>query len=584
MSARPFTPPRVVSFSRAFRTSYHRRSGAATLALIALAAFLAGCSDLTAPPSSTAARPTTNASAAVGVTYYVSPTGNDKNSGTSIANAWRSIKQVNSKTFSAGDRILFQGGGSFDGALKFVSSDRGSAALPIVVSTYGIGRATINSGKTNAISLYNTAGFELRNLRLHGAGRTTNGGSGIVAYNDLAGNVLLPYLRVDSVEAYGYGNYGVVIGSWNGASGFSDVRVTDSRAYDNALGGFATYAQLPYTHRQVYFGHLVASDNPGVASATTNTGSGITLGGVRGGVIERSVAYNNGALCTAAEGPVGIWTYDSDSVVIQHNESYDNRTNGTADGGGFDLDQNTRNSIVQYNYSHGNAGPGYLMAHAPDNANHVGNTIRYNVSENDGRKNSAAGIVVYGRTINSEIYNNSVYITPSATGTPRALHVHNATITTHDVQHLHIRNNALYTTGGLNVVIVSSDQLNGAVDLRFEGNTYYAGGSTPKFMYGSTTYAGLVPWRSASGQERVNGVATGMQRDPAFTAPGGGGTIGNADQLGTLTAYRLKATSPLIDRGLDLGALWGTPVGSVDYWSQTLMAGKAYDVGAHEWR
>ena len=584
MSARPSMSYRSVPLAGAFRTSQPQVRVTTTLALILLAVFVAACSNVTAPPAPSAAPPMSNVSAAAGATYYVSPTGNDKNAGTTVSKPWRTIKKVNSKVFGAGDRILFQGGGTFDGALTFVSSDRGTASAPIIVSTYGTGRATINSGATSAISLYNTAGFELRNLRLHGAGRTANSGSGIVAYNDLAGNVLLSYLRVDSVEAYGYGQYGVVIGSWNGSSGFSDVRVTDSRAYDNALGGFSTYAQLPYTHRNVYFGHLIASDNPGVASAQTNTGSGITLGGVTGGVIERSIAYNNGALCTAPEGPVGIWTYDSDSVVIQHNESYNNRTNGAADGGGFDLDQNTRNSIVQYNYSHGNAGAGYLMAHAPDNSNHVGNTIRYNISENDARKNSAAGIVVYGRTINSEIYNNSVFVTPSTTGTPRALHVHNATITTHDVQHLHIRNNALYTTGGLNVVIVSSDQLNGAVDLRFEGNTYYAGGSKPKFMYGATTYSGLVPWRSASGQERVNGAAVGMQRDPAFTAPGGGGTIGNADQLATLTAYRLKPTSPLIDHGLDLGALWGTSMGSVDYWSQTLRAGSAYDVGAHEWR
>lgn len=554
------------------------------MSLVLVAGFLAACSGPTAPPPPIVARPMSSVSAAAGITYYVSPTGNDKNAGTSVAKAWRTIKKVNSKTFQAGDRILFQGGGSFDGALKFVAGDRGSATLPIVVSTFGTGRATINSGNTTAISLYNTAGFELRNLRLHGAGRATNTGSGISFYNDLAGSTMLAYIRIDSVEAHGYGQYGVVIGSWNGASGFTDVRVTDSWAHDNALGGFSTYAQLAYTHRNVYFGHLVASDNPGVAGASTNTGSGITLGGVKGGVIERSVAFNNGALCTAPEGPVGIWTYDSDSVLIQHNESYDNRTNGPADGGGFDLDQNTRNSTVQYNYSHGNAGAGYLMAHAPDNTDHTGNTIRYNISENDGRRNSAGAIVVWGRTINSEIYNNSVYITPSTTGTPRAVHVHNATITTHDVQHLHIRNNALYVTGGLKLVIVSADQLKGAVDLRFEGNTYYAGSTAPTFSWGSSNFTGLSAWRTGSGQEQIAGTATGLQGDPGFTAPGTGGTIGNADQLATLSAYRLKPTSPLIDRGLNLRTLFGTPMGPTDYWSQALMAGAAYDVGAHEWR
>ncbi|MEP7382686.1 MAG: right-handed parallel beta-helix repeat-containing protein [Gemmatimonadota bacterium] len=519
-----------------------------------------------------------------GVTYYVSPTGNDTYAGTTLAKPWRSIKKVNAKRFAPGDRILFEGGEIFNGSLKFIASDRGSAIAPIVISTYGSARATINSTAETGLSLYNTAGFEVRNLRLRGAGRTTNKGSGISIYNDLAGGIKLPYIRIDSVEAYGYGRYGVVIDSWNASSGFADVRVTYSSAHDNALGGFSTYAQLPYTHQNIYFGHLIASDNPGVAGLATNSGSGITLAGVAGGMIERSIATNNGALCDAAEGPVGIWTYDSDGVVIQQNESYDNRTNGPADGGGFDLDQNTRNSVVQYNYSHGNAGAGYLMAHAPDNTNHSGNTIRYNISENDGRRNSAAAIVVWGRTINSEIYNNSVYITPSSSGTPRAVHVHNATISTHDVQHLHIRNNAFYATGGLTVLIVSSGQLKGAVDLRFEGNTYYAGSVAPSFMWGASTYSGLTAWRSATGQELLGGTAVGLQGDPAFAAPGAGGTIGNADQLAALTAYRLTPISPLIDRGLNLRSLFGTSVGPVDYWSQALMAGAAYDVGAHEWR
>ncbi len=159
------------------------------------------------------------------------------------------------------------------------------------------------------------------------------------------------------------------------------------------------------------------------------------------------------------------------------------------------------------------------------------------------------------------------------------MHVHNATITTHDVQHLHIRNNAFYATGGLTVLIVSSDQLNGAVDLRFEGNTYCAGSAAPMVMWGASTYSGLTAWRSATGQERLGGTAVGLQGDPAFAAPGTGGTSGNADQLATLTAYRLTPISPLIDRGLNLRALFGTSVGPVDYWSQALMAGAATTPG-----
>ena len=144
------------------------------------------------------------------------------------------------------------------------------------------------------------------------------------------------------------------------------------------------------------FRSILSYRNSGIAGAAGNTGSGITMGGVKGGMIERSVAYDNGWLCDANEGPVGIWTYDSYGVVIQHNELYRNRTNGPADGGDFDLDQNTRNALVQYNYSHDNYGPGYLFSHSPNTFSHSGNTVRYNISENDGRRNSAAAILIWG--------------------------------------------------------------------------------------------------------------------------------------------------------------------------------------------
>jgi hypothetical protein len=48
-------------------------------------------------------------------TYYVSPTGNDSNNGTSTSTPWKTISKVNSVTLSAGDRVLFQGGQTFSG-------------------------------------------------------------------------------------------------------------------------------------------------------------------------------------------------------------------------------------------------------------------------------------------------------------------------------------------------------------------------------------------------------------------------------------------------------------------------------------
>ncbi len=50
-------------------------------------------------------------------------------------------------------------------------------------------------------------------------------------------------------------------------------------------------------------------------------------------------------------GPVGIWAYEADSVIIQHCISYKNKTSkGGEDGGGYDLDGGTTNSVIQYCY------------------------------------------------------------------------------------------------------------------------------------------------------------------------------------------------------------------------------------------
>src|SRR5688500_6573423 len=48
-------------------------------------------------------------------TYYVSPTGNDSNAGTSSSKPWKTLQRVNAQNFSPGTSILFQGGKTFTG-------------------------------------------------------------------------------------------------------------------------------------------------------------------------------------------------------------------------------------------------------------------------------------------------------------------------------------------------------------------------------------------------------------------------------------------------------------------------------------
>jgi parallel beta-helix repeat protein len=522
-------------------------------------------------------------STATATDYYVSPKGADANAGTSATAPWQTIARVNGQQFAAGDRVLFEGGQTFTGSLYFDAADAGSATQPVTVTSYGTGRATINAGAGNGVLVYNAGGFRITGLRFVGAGRAVNTGAGVFVYTDLSGDVKLDTLAIESVDATGFGEAGVLIGAANGRTGYRHLRLNQVVAADNAKQGIFIYAAQPNTHQDVYVGYSRAFNNSGIAGLTHNTGNGIVVSGVDGGKIERSVAHDNGWLCDASEGPVGIWTYASRNVVIQFNESYNNKTGGSADGGGFDLDADTSASILQYNYSHGNAGAGYLLAQASESLSHTSNTVRYNISENDARRNDYAGIHVWGRVRNAEIYNNTVYVASTPTGTPglpRGILITNTGIPSRDLASVHLRNN-IVVTGSVRAVEVTAGQIDGMTDLRFENNIYYASGGTAKFTWGATTYSGLAAWRVASGQETRNGANVGSEANPMLRNAGAGVTLDDATLLVRLEGYRLSSGSPAIDSGIAMSA-FGISPGSRDYYGEPLPQYAAFDIGAHE--
>jgi len=520
------------------------------------------------------------ASRAAATDYYVSAAGADARSGTSPDAAWQTIQRVNNQRLAAGDRVLFEGGQTFSGNLYLDGGEGGSPATPIVVGSYGSGRATIYAGDGTGILVLNASGIEIRDLFVVGSGSTTNTGNGIFFFVDLPGGVKLPYVRIDSVDAVRFGEAGVLVGSNGDGSGFEDVRITHVIASDNRKQGIFVYSVSPNSHRDVYIGDCRAFRNSGQAGLLFNSGNGITLSGVDGGVIERSVAHDNGWLSDAANGPIGIWTYQSNNVLIQYNESYANKTGGTKDGGGFSLDNSTSNSTLQYNYTHDNTGAGLQLAHKPDDAVHSGNVIRYNISQNDGRKNAYAAIQLWGRIRNAEIYNNTVFVT--YTGNARGVYIKNSSIETQDVQHVHLRNNIVVATSTTKLVEVTPTQLDGAIDLRFENNAYFSTTATPRYTWGTVTYTSLAAWRTASGQETLGSAPVGFEGDPLLEAAGAAPTVDDAAAIDRIEAYRLKPGSRAIDAGLNLFASFGVATGARDYYGGATPQGGAYDIGAHE--
>ncbi|MHC4720997.1 MAG: beta-glucosidase, partial [Planctomycetota bacterium] len=157
-----------------------------------------------------------------GTDYYVSPSGNDNNTGTSQGDAWQTIGKVNGVSFGDGDSILFEGGQTFSGSLVFDDTDGGTVASPLTVSSYGTGRATISSGSNDGLLVLNRAAFGVSDLNFVGSGLDDpDGGNGITFAVEIKGGLKLEYVRVDSVEVSGYRWIGIAINGWNAKGGMS---------------------------------------------------------------------------------------------------------------------------------------------------------------------------------------------------------------------------------------------------------------------------------------------------------------------------------------------------------------------------
>lgn len=512
--------------------------------------------------------------------YYVSGSGNDGNSGLATNGAWLTIARANSQKLLPGDRVLFESGATFSGSIRVVPGAAGNATQPVVFSSYGGNRATIRPAN-NADGFYaeNCGGLIVSNLNFAGGGRTVNTGCGIEFFNNVAASTI-GFFRVDQVDVGGFGRVGVEFRGSGTTTRISDVRVTHANVHDIGLCGIKTSARSINVYSNIYIGFCTVSNVAGVRTASSHTGDGILIAQANHALVEHCVAISN---CWNGNGAVGIWTFASTQVTIQFCESYGNGTSGPDDGDGFDLDGGSTDCMMQYNYSHDNAGAGYgvfQFAWAPHYANNI---VRYNISQNDGRKNSYGAITIWndnqgGGINNVEIYNNTLFVTPAISGTPSGIKFFG----TSELTNVNIRNNCIITTHGLPLVKLA---LASSTGINFQGNNYWASGGAFSIQCNKTTnYASLAAWRVA-GMEKIGVTNVGFNLDPQLVNPGGGGTPGDATLLPELfpklTVYQTKPSSPLREAGLDLNAQFGLNIGAQDFYGNKVPNGFP-DIGAYD--
>jgi hypothetical protein len=109
-----------------------------------------------------------------GLDYHLSPSGDDANDGLRPETAWRTLDKANTHTFQPGDQLLLEGGARSEGNLELGEQDGGDPNKPVVITSFGEGRAAIDGGDTHAIQVVNTRGLVVRNLQLVGSGRNSS--------------------------------------------------------------------------------------------------------------------------------------------------------------------------------------------------------------------------------------------------------------------------------------------------------------------------------------------------------------------------------------------------------------------------
>jgi hypothetical protein len=471
--------------------------------------------------------------------YYISPFGSDSNSGTSPSFPWISTANANRVQYNGGDAVLFLGGvdhtpGGLAVQVKANSSgvvliSSYSASLPInslVDDEEEAARIHVDGSLESAITISDSSNVEISFLSIFGLSGIDSAqyaGVAISSYNDsLVANNRFENIYLHDIFVAGF-LYGINIYA-AGCTGFSSVLVERVNAASNSLIGISSagpYTNACYAHRDITVTNCTAFNNTGNPYLTSRwSGSGIVLSNVDGAVITQSLAYENGLRNGhVGGGPCGIWAWNSNNVTISHCVAHSNHNGGTltdprADGGGFDLDGGTSNSVITNCLSFNNAGPGYLVCQFGGNVlPTVNNTISYSVSYNDTllAVNTASGLNLYspdGSMCNTLVTGNTFFANGSSSIVAQAAG-------DAPFRNTMVTNNAFISFGAAPFVGFPAPPSG----INFSGNAYWSVAEDPVYLWDGSSYRSLADFRSASGQEKqADGTPTGTDADPDLSS------------------------------------------------------------------
>ncbi|MCU1528940.1 MAG: LamG protein [Frondihabitans sp.] len=469
-------------------------------------------------------------------TYYVSSSsGSDSNSGCSTASPWLTLANVNSTTFTAGNQILFQAGGSWTGELQPQGS--GASGSPIIISSYGTGAAPIiaGGGAAAAVYLHDQQYWTVENLEITNVSSTQGSRAGFLAYNDGTGilnSIHLVNNTIDNVDGY-WGSsdpqpvatsaIGFETTDSNATANWNDVLIQGNTLTHDDAGGI--YIGSPVgLNRNITSTNVVIQNN----TITDAGGNSIVCVFCSAPLIQYNVDTDSGYRFSGA----ALWEGWSNNAVWQYNEVARN-WRALFDGEAFDIDNNNTNTTIQYNYTHDNPW-GFMEFCCSSTFGALGTSIvRDNISQNDGASNavfSTLGGLETGAT--AQIYNNTVYMAPGDNGS--------------------VTNGAPPTGSSIS----------------FTNNLIYKLG-TGGYSSGNMTWSHNLMYGNHPTSEPTD--AAKITADPLLVNPGRAGS-----GLATASVYKLRSGSPALGAGAVVSGN-----GGLDYFGNAVSSTAAPNIGAY---
>lgn len=550
--------------------------------------------------------------------YFNASTGTDNGNCTSASAPCRTISQANALTYPNGATINLAGGTTFSGTILTLNSSNVQGSLTVngnwgggtcnVIAGQTFGCAVIQSTGSQAygIQAHDLSNLTIENLRIIGSGNpsaTMPTGCGYqrcpsalqydITVSHPGGTVAQSNITIQNVESIDF-SFGINVNldtnsTYSNPANYvlaSNVTINNNYAHGSTLTTPTEYGILVNSlQNSLIQGNLVTNIG---GNATQLNGSGILVQFSLNTTVQYNVAHDTG-YNVSQNG--GIWSFGSQSSMFQFNKSYNAEVSGY-DGEGFDLDCGVNRTIVQYNYSHHNWGPGYLHYTEYNGGNDycnpnassnyawggaiiwANNQTRYNISEGDNYgwdSNRAAFDYEVGNAQGANgFYNNTVY-THAAPPLGTCLGASN-----NSPSNMLVYNNICYNDSGSEFIATSSGI--GTLDY----NDYYRTGTTPnpQWSYVGNNYTVFSNWTGAGYD------AHGKNVDPSFLSTPPAGTLGSygcypsgigqtSGYLACPTPYKLTGGA-LIGAGANLSSSFTLP--TADYWGNTI---SGYNIGAY---